>query len=298
VETALTDDDLRRIVQRVAELARQPGSPCADLACAFCKVCAQVNPELVRQLVDLGAERIGHPAGPDKLGGDLARYIDHTLLKADAAPDDVRRLCDEARQFGFASVCINPTYVALAASCLRGTAVKVCAVVGFPLGAHTSQIKAAEARQAIRDGAREIDMVINIGALKGGDDEAVYRDIRAVTETCIDSRSICKVIIETALLSDQEKVRACQAARRARADYVKTSTGFGPSGATAHDVALMADAVRGTSIGVKASGGIRSLQEAREMIEAGATRLGVSAGVKIIKEAKGVTVSGDSSGKY
>ena len=153
------------------------------------------------------------------------------------------------------------------------------------------EIKVLEARRAVREGAREIDMVINVGALKGGDDELVYRDIRAVTDACIDGRSICKVIIEAALLTDEEKVRACQLAKRARADFVKTSTGFGPGGATAGDVALMAEAVRGTKIGIKAAGGIRSFEDAQKMIQAGATRLGASAGVKIIKESKGLTVA-------
>jgi deoxyribose-phosphate aldolase len=158
-----------------------------------------------------------------------------------------------------------------------------------------AEIKALEARRAIRDGAREIDMVINIGALKGGDDELVYRDIRAVTEVCMDGVAICKVIIEAALLTDEEKVRACLAAKRARADFVKTSTGFGPGGATAHDVAIMAESVRDARMGVKAAGGISSFEDAQKMIRAGATRLGASAGVRIIKEAKGLTVSGDKA---
>lgn len=297
----LTDADIQRIMRRAAELAGSPtpgtATP-AELACALCQICAEAHPELVRRLVELGADRIGHRAQAGVLPSDLAGYIDHTLLRPEATAAEVRQLCDEARQYGFASVCVNPTFVPLAAACLKNSAVRVCSVVGFPLGTHTPEIKALEARQAIRGGAREIDMVINVGALKGGDDEAVYRDIRAVTEACIDGRAICKVIIETALLTDDEKVRACKAARRARADFVKTSTGFGPSGATAHDVALMAEAVKGTAMGVKASGGIRSFDDALKMIQAGATRLGVSAGIKIIKEAGGLTVSGDGSGRY
>ncbi|MFH0980946.1 MAG: deoxyribose-phosphate aldolase [Planctomycetota bacterium] len=240
-----------------------------------------------------------HRPGAGTVPVELAKYIDHTLLKPDATAQQVMELCAEAAQYGFASVCVNPNWVALAAKRLSGTPVKVWAVVGFPLGAHTPEIKALEARRAIRDGAREIDMVINVGALKSGDDELVYRDIRAVTEACLEGRALCKVIIEAALLTDAEKVRACQLAKRARADFVKTSTGFGPGGATAHDVALMAEAVRGTKMGVKAAGGIRSYEDAQKMIQAGATRLGASAGVRILQESKGMTVSeGSAAGKY
>jgi deoxyribose-phosphate aldolase len=171
-------------------------------------------------------------------------------------------------------------------------------VVGFPLGANTSETKALEARRAIREGAREIDMVINVGALKSGKDDLVYRDIRAVVEACLDGGAICKVILETSLLTDEEKTRACQTARRARADFVKTATGFGPGGATAEDVALMNRAVSGAKMGVKAAGGIRSLEDAQQMIRAGATRIGASAGVRIVKESQGVTFSEATSGKY
>jgi deoxyribose-phosphate aldolase len=173
-----------------------------------------------------------------------------------------------------------------AAGCLKGSPVAVCTVAGFPLGAHVPEIKALEARRSIREGATEIDMVINIGALKSGDDDAVYRDIKAVVDACADGRAICKVIIECALLTDDEKVRACKAAKRARADFVKTSTGFSTGGATAADVALMSEAVAGTRMGVKAAGGIRSYEDLRAMVQAGATRIGASAGVQIIKEAK------------
>jgi deoxyribose-phosphate aldolase len=294
----LSDQDLERVVRRIADLAQLPsaagGTPsdlCTNVACAFCKVCAETNPELVRRFVDMGADRIAHRPGGGSVPRELAQYIDHTLLKADATAAQVLELCAEAAEYGFASVCVNPNWVALAAKRLSGTPVKVCSVIGFPLGAHVPEIKALEARRAIRDGAREIDMVINVGALKGGDDELVYRDIRAVTEVCLDGRSLCKVIIETALLNDDEKTRACRLAKRAHADFVKTSTGFGPGGATAGDVALMAAAVRGTKMGVKASGGIRTLEDAQKMIQAGATRLGASAGVRIIKESQGMTVS-------
>ncbi len=300
-ETQMTDSipeqDLQRIVQRIMELTGSGAADlgCTTLACGFCKTCAQTNPELVRQFVEMGADRIAHQPGAGDLPRELAASIDHTLLKPDATTDQLISMCAEAKDYGFASVCVNPVNVKLVANELKGTNVKACSVVGFPLGATTPEIKAMEARRAIRDGAREIDMVINVGALKSGNDDLVYRDIRAVTEVCMDGRSICKVILETALLNDDEKVRACQAAKRARADFVKTSTGFGPGGATAADVALMSQAVSGTRMGVKASGGIRDLEGAQEMIHAGATRLGVSAGVKIVKQAKGMTVSGGNS---
>ena len=294
----LSDQDVERIVRRIADLTGvsstvddSGGDACTNAACAFCKVCAETNPELVRQFLDMGADRIAHQPGAGTVPGELAKYIDHTLLKPDATAEQIEELCAEAADHGFASVCVNPNWVGLAVRCLAGASVRVCSVVGFPLGAHVPEIKSLETRRAIREGAREIDMVINVGALKSGDDELVYRDIRAVTEACIDGRSICKVIIEAALLTDEEKVRACHAAKRARADFVKTSTGFGPGGATAHDVALMAQAVCGTKMGVKAAGGIRSFEDAREMIQAGATRLGASAGVKILQESRGLTVS-------
>jgi len=222
---------------------------------------------------------------------EIAQYIDHTLLKPDAAEADIRKLCEEALQYQFATVCVNPSYVRLAASILKDSPVLVCSVVGFPFGTHSPEVKAMETRQAIRNGAKEIDMVINIGALKSGDDDLVYRDIRAVVEACEDGSALCKVIIETALLTDEEKVRACKISRRARADFVKTSTGFSSGGATAHDVELMSEAVKGTKMGVKASGGIRSYADAKKMICAGATRIGASAGIKILKEAKQVTES-------
>ena len=280
--TELGEDDLRRIVERIAGLiaSGQAGAQIStDLACQFCQQCAETNPELVRQFIGLGADRIGHRPGAGELPDDVAGYIDHTLLRPDANTQDVVTLCEEARKYRFASVCINPTFVPAAVRVLKGSPVKVCTVVGFPLGTHAPDIKALETRRAIRDGATEIDMVINIGALKSGDDELVYRDIRGVVEACQERRAICKVIIEAALLTD------------ARADFVKTSTGFGPGGATAHDVALMSETVRGAGLGVKAAGGIRSFADAKKMIEAGATRIGASAGVRIVQESKGVTVS-------
>ncbi|MFH1690868.1 MAG: deoxyribose-phosphate aldolase [Candidatus Eisenbacteria bacterium] len=206
--------------------------------------------------------------------------IDHTILKPDATRDEIEKLCEEARRFRFASVCINPTHVPLCAQMLRMTNVKVCTVVGFPLGANRSEVKAFETERAIRDGAQEVDMVINVGALKSNDRDLVERDIRAVVEAC-RGIVVSKVIIEAALLTDEEKVTACQLAKAAGADFVKTSTGFGPGGATAHDVALMR-AVVGAEMGVKAAGGIRDAETAREMIAAGASRIGASASVKIV----------------
>ncbi|MFH1864692.1 MAG: deoxyribose-phosphate aldolase [Candidatus Eisenbacteria bacterium] len=206
--------------------------------------------------------------------------IDHTILKPAATRDEIEKLCEEARRFRFASVCINPTYVPLCAQMLRMTNVKVCTVVGFPLGANRSEVKAFETERAISDGAQEVDMVINVGALKSNDTDLVERDIRAVVEAC-RGIVVSKVIIEAALLTDEEKVTACQLAKAAGADFVKTSTGFGPGGATAHDVALMR-AVVGAEMGVKAAGGIRDAETAREMIAAGASRIGASASVKIV----------------
>ena len=287
------ESDIERIVARIAEMTAGGSAPVAgDVACLFCKTCFNTNPEMLRQLVDAGATRVGHRPDYAPPPPELAKYIDHTLLKPEASADDVRKICAEAREFGFASVCVNPTYVRLVAKELAGTDVKTCAVVGFPLGTHLPDIKGLEARRAIRDGAGEIDMVINVGALKSGDCELLLRDILAVTDACRERRITSKVILETALLTDEEKTVACQVARRARADFVKTSTGFGPGGATAHDVALMAASVRGAAMGVKASGGIRSFADAEKMIAAGATRIGASASVKIVREAKGATVAG------
>jgi deoxyribose-phosphate aldolase len=212
--------------------------------------------------------------------------IDHTLLKPDATRREVEELCREAAQFRFATVCVNPTWVALAATRLAATGVGVCSVVGFPLGATTADVKAYETRRAIFDGAREIDMVINVGALKSGDLRTVERDIEAVASPCRDCGALCKVIIEAALLTDDEKVTACTLAKAAGAQFVKTSTGFGPGGATAADVALMRRVV-GAEMGVKAAGGVRDLDALKAMVAAGATRVGASAGVRIVQQARG-----------
>ncbi|MDI6869738.1 MAG: deoxyribose-phosphate aldolase [Bacillota bacterium] len=211
---------------------------------------------------------------------ELARLIDHTLLKPEATPEAVARLCAEAVEYGFASACVNPVNVARAASLLRGTPVKVCTVIGFPLGATASLVKAVEVRNAVADGADELDMVLNVGALKAGDHALVARDIRAVVEAA--GGRVVKVILETALLTDEEKVEACLLTKEAGAAFVKTSTGFGPGGATVEDVALMRRTV-GPEFGVKASGGIRDRATAERMVAAGATRLGTSSGVAIVR---------------
>lgn len=249
----------------------------------------------VERIVDAGAERIGIVLGSTATAHDWASLIDHTLLKPEASENDIRKLCDEAAQFGFASVCVNPSWVKRASEFLKGTGVPVCTVIGFPLGATLSDVKAYEARRAIFNGAGEIDMVINIGALKSGDDCRVEDDIRAVAEAAHENHVLCKVIIETALLTDDEKVRACVAAKNAGADFVKTSTGFAKGGATADDVALMRRAV-GSSLGVKASGGVKGIDDARAMFEAGATRIGASVGVKIAQEASGSKPSAVAGG--
>ena len=236
------------------------------------------------EVVNAGASRLTSTLGNVDMSTDIAKLIDHTLLKADATQDQIAQLCYEARKFGFAAVCVNPTHVKLCSQLLQGSQVHVCTVVGFPLGATPPEVKTYETQQAIDDGATEVDMVINIGALKSKDYALVERDVAMVARACHAGGAILKVIIEAALLTDEEKVIACQLAKAAGAEYVKTSTGFGPGGATAHDVALMRQAV-GPGLGVKAAGGIKNLADAKEMVAAGATRIGASAGVKIVQEA-------------
>jgi len=233
-------------------------------------------------VVSAGAERLTSTVGVIPEDVSLARMIDHTLLKPDVTSDKIAQLCFEARKYHFASVCVNPTHVKLCADLLRDSDVKVCTVIGFPLGATSAEVKAFETRNALDNGATEIDMVINIGALKTGESELVARDIRGVVETAHPAGALVKVIIETALLTDEEKVIACLLAKEAGADYVKTSTGFSGGGATVHDIELMRKTV-GPNIGVKASGGIHSHEEAEALVAAGATRIGASAGVKIIQ---------------
>lgn len=237
-------------------------------------------------VVSAGAERLTSTIGVIPQDTSLAGMIDHTLLKPDATSDKIAQLCFEARKYHFASVCVNPTHVKLCADLLKGSDVKVCTVIGFPLGATSAEVKAFEARNALDNGATEIDMVINIGALKAGESELVAKDIRGVVEIVHAVGALVKVIIETALLTDEEKVIACLLAKEAGADYVKTSTGFSGGGATVHDIALMRKTV-GPSVGVKASGGVHNREEAEALVAAGATRIGASAGVKIIQAGGG-----------
>ena len=237
--------------------------------------------EVAAQTAELGV----YPAPAPALRPDtVAKYIDHTLLKPDATVDDIRRICDEAKQMGTASVCVNPSYIRFVAEQLRGTDVTPCCVIGFPLGATTPEVKAFEAEGAVLDGAREVDMVINIGAVKSGDWKLVRRDIEEVVDA-VEGQALVKVIIECCLLTDEEKVKACAVAKLAGAAFVKTSTGFSTGGAKPEDVKLMRETV-GPEMGVKASGGIHSYTDAKAMIEAGASRLGASAGKKIIEGAK------------
>lgn len=278
-----------------ASAGASSADPCTSGTCFGCGCCVSKRTDTVRQVIQPArGVRIAGALGMDTVPEDIAKVIDHTLLRADATYAEIDKLCDEARKFGFASVCVNPVHVRRAAQRLAGASSVVCTVVGFPLGATPSENKALEARRALRDGAREIDMVLAVGALKSGDLRYVYEDIRVVAETAHEGRAILKVILETALLTDEEKVAACQAAKRARADFVKTSTGFSKGGATAHDVALMAAAVEG-KLGVKASGGVGSAADAQKMIQAGATRIGASVGVKIVQEARGQVADKSSS---
>ena len=279
--------DLELLIEQITDVvfARLNGDAADQAAlCGCTSECFNRCPERMHRIVDAGASRIGLVLGETASATDWAKLIDHTLLKPEATDEDIKRLCEEAARYGFASVCVNPTWVRAAACSLHGTGVPVCTVIGFPLGATLSDVKAYEARRAILDGAREVDMVINVGALKSGDDCLVEHDIHMVVEVAHEYQATCKVIIETALLTNDEKVRACQAAKKAGADFVKTSTGFAKGGATVADVALMRRTV-GSELGVKASGGVKGLEDARKMVEAGATRIGASVGVKIAQEA-------------
>ena len=291
--------DLEHLVEQITEVivARLNGDVDEQAAlCGCTSDCFNRCPERMHRVVDAGASRIGLVLGETAKAADWASLIDHTLLKPEATADEIKQLCEEAARFHFASVCVNPTWVRAASCHLRGSGVPVCTVIGFPLGATLADVKAYETRRAIFDGAREVDMVINVGALKSGDDCAVEHDIREVVEVAHEFGVACKVIIEAALLTDEEKVRACLAAKRAGADFVKTSTGFSKGGATVNDVALMRQTV-GPELGVKAAGGVRGLEDARRMVEAGATRIGASVGVKIAQEAAGLK-TGISTGAY
>lgn len=246
------------------------------------------QPTAINKIVESGAERIsaGKGVGNEINDISLARMIDHTMLKPEATPQEITTLCEEAKTYNFASVCVNPSYVQLCRQLLIGTQVKVCTVIGFPLGATTTAVKRLEAEEALSNGAEEVDMVINIGKLKAGDYDYVFNDINQIATVAKSKNAVLKVILETALLTDEEKIKACILSKQAKADFVKTSTGFSKGGATAADVALMRYVV-GSSVGVKASGGVRTLEDAELMIKSGADRIGASASVKI--------VSGDKS---
>ena len=263
----------------------------ADPCAACVRGCAAQCAVKVRDIVAGGASRVAYHGPGADVPLDLARYIDHTILRPDATTADIDRLCDEAIEHRFAAVCINPVWVRRAAERLGGSGVSVASVVGFPFGATPPDVKAFETRRAIRDGAREIDMVINIGALKSGLHDVVRDDIARVSDACHDGGARNKVIIEAALLTDEEKVIACRLAQQAKADMVKTSTGYAKGGATVFDVALMRETV-GLGMGVKAAGGIRTADDVKDMIAAGATRIGASAGVSI------VSGQGDAHGRY
>jgi deoxyribose-phosphate aldolase len=277
--------DVQRLIQIVVEELAAAGGLPVPARCACHAVMFECCPDRLRGVLEAGATRLGLYASGRSAGG-VASMIDHTLLKADASRAEIETLCREAAEYGFASVCVNPTWVGVCARLLHGTPVKVCSVVGFPLGASTADTKNYETRRAIFDGAREIDMVINIGALKSGELRTVERDIEAVTAPCREAGVLSKVIIEAALLTDDEKVAASTLAKAAAADFVKTSTGFGPGGATAADVALMRRVV-GEEMGVKAAGGVRDLEGLKAMVAAGASRVGASAGVRIVQESRG-----------
>ena len=273
----MNQHDLIEAVTREVLAALDVGDPCADCRGS----CAAHSPDRVRSVVANGADRVSYRGQGAEVPMDLAKFIDHTLLKPDATEHDIDVLCAEAAEYGFASVCVNPAWVKRATRNLRDADVKVASVVGFPFGATLPEIKAMEARRVIRDGAREIDMVINIGALKSGQHDLVETDIAKVSDACHEAGALNKVIIETALLDDEEKVIASYLAKKAKADYVKTSTGYAGGGATVADVLLMRETV-GPKMGIKASGGVRSREDAQEMIAAGATRIGASAGISIV----------------
>jgi deoxyribose-phosphate aldolase len=256
---------------------------CKSESCKGWETNVVTQPKAVNNIVNVGAERISAGIGVGHVLQDkkIAGMIDHTILKPEATPADITKLCEEAKKFNFASVCVNPSFVPLCFELLKDSGVKVCTVIGFPLGATTTEVKKFEAEQAIENGARELDMVINVGRLKAGEHDYVYNDIYQIVQTAKRHRVISKVILETALLTDDEKIKACLLVKKAGADFVKTSTGFSKGGATVGDVALMKYVV-GADMGVKASGGIRSREEAEALVASGADRIGASASVKIV----------------
>ena len=293
----LDPQDLQRLIDIITDEVLKAQAP-AGAAVQRCTCHAAVSdccPDRLRGVIAAGASRLGMHATGGTSG--VSTMIDHTLLRPDASRRDIETLCREAAEFHFATVCVNPAWVAAAASLLRGTGVGVCSVVGFPLGATTADVKHYETRRAIFDGATEIDMVINVGALKSGDLRTVERDITAVVDACQQCGVVSKVIIEAALLTDDEKITACTLAKAAGADFVKTSTGFASGGATAADVALMRRVV-GSEMGVKAAGGVRDLEGLKAMVAAGATRVGASAGVKIVQESAGQSFTQGASAGY
>ena len=272
------------------QLCELRGLEIDEIVCPGCdQRCVETCAEKARRVVAAGATRLSAGPGIGPVAPDIAALIDHTLLKPEASRADVLRLCEEAVRFGFASVVVNPYWVPEAAAAVRGSKVRVCTVVGFPLGATLPPVKIQETEEVLKLGAQEVDMVMNVGALKSGDDARVEQDVRGVVEACKRGGAVSKVLLETALLTDEEVVRASCMVQRAGADFVKTSTGFGPGGATAHHVELMRLAV-GPAMGVKAAGGIRSYEDVKKMVTAGATRIGASASVKILEEAVGATL--------
>ncbi len=290
----------REVLIAMNEKDYRASQPAGDYCTSECAegICVDTCFNKVGEVVSAGASRLTSQLGNIPDDPDIAGMIDHTLLKPDATADQIAQLCYEASKFEFASVCINPTHVKLSAKLLQGTQVKVCTVIGFPLGASSPEVKTFEAQTALKDGATEIDMVLNIGALKAGDLKLVAQDIHEVVKVGHEAGAIVKVIIETSLLNDEEKVTACLLAKEAGADFVKTSTGFSGGGATIEDINLMRRVV-GPEMGVKASGGVRDFEDARNMVNAGATRLGASAGVKIVQGQKasngnGIKVSAES----
>jgi deoxyribose-phosphate aldolase len=287
--------DIRRVIEIILQELAAAGAV-APARCPCHGFSSDCCPHQVRGVLAAGACRLGlHAAGGG--AGEVAGLIDHTLLKADATAEEIEKLCREAAEFRFATVCVNPTWVAFARRMLGGSSIGVCSVVGFPLGATTPDVKHYETRRAIFDGASEIDMVLNIGALKSGDLRLVEQDIEAVTTPCRDHGVVSKVIIEAALLTDEEKVTASTLTKAGGADFVKTSTGFGPGGATVADVTLMRRVV-GADMGVKAAGGVRDLEQVKAMVAAGASRIGASAGVRIIKESRGESVATATPASY
>ena len=278
-DASLVDRIVRAVLAQMGGGADEPPCACHSAPGGCC-------PDRLGRLVGHGAARFGLQAGTNLYSREIARTIDHTLLKPEATHAQIEQLCAEAREHGFATVCVNPTWVPLCAELLRGSETRVCTVVGFPLGATFPEVKAFEAARTVAEGACEVDMVLNVGALKSGDYRLCERDVAAVVEASHRGGAIVKVIIEAALLTDEEKVKACVVSQAAGADFVKTSTGFGPGGATAADVALMRRTV-GPDMGVKAAGGVKDLKSAQAMLEAGADRIGASVGVKIVQESRG-----------